>query len=213
MLVHGRGVEFEIAGVDDRAHGRCERQRSGLDDAVGEVNELHAEGAGLVRLPGLHLAQVGDVRQAVVGQLGARQRQRERRAVDGRVYFVEHVRQGADVVFVAVGEQDGPQALPVFPQVGDVGDDDVNAEQFGVREHHAAIDDHQMAIVFEGHHVHSELAEASEGNGAQLAAGGWNDRTSSCSCHPSTGGHSAWTSSRRRVDAAKHARGPGFAWR
>ncbi len=66
------------------------------------------------------------------------------------------------MVLVAVGQNNGPQSLLVLPHVGEVRNDDVHAQQFGVREHDPAIDDDHVAAVFVGHHVHPEFAHAAE---------------------------------------------------
>jgi len=99
--------------------------------------------------------------QAVLFQLGPHQRQGERRSVNGGVDVVQDVGQGADVVLVAVGEQDGPDAVVVFAQISDVGDDNIHAQQFGVRENHTTVDHHHVFTVLEDHHVHAELPQAS----------------------------------------------------
>ncbi len=55
--------------------------------------------------------------------------QRELGGVDGDLELAEDPGQAADVVLVAMGEDDGADVLPVFDEVGDVGNDDVDAEQ------------------------------------------------------------------------------------
>ena len=92
------------------------------------------------------------------------QREREARAVDRHLQVAQDVGQRADVVFMAVGQQDGAQVLPVLLEVGDVGNDDVHAEQFGLGEHHARIDQNHVVARAENEHVHAELAQSAQGN-------------------------------------------------
>ena len=75
------------------------------------------------------------------------------------------------MVFVPVGEDDAADVLAVFDQVGDVGDDDIDAEQLGFREHEAGIDDDDVVAPANGHAVHAELAETAEGDDLQFS--GW----------------------------------------
>jgi hypothetical protein len=63
------------------------------------------------------------------------------------------------VVFVAVRENDGANALAVLDEIGDVGDNDVDAEELGFREHEAGIDDDNVVAPAHGHAVHAEFAE------------------------------------------------------
>ena len=168
-LVGGRGIKLEVAGMDDGPQRRGQGQRTGFDGAMGEVDEFHMEGTNLERLAGMHLHQSHAVGQAVLFQLGARQGQSERRTVNGRVHFVQQIRQSPDVVFVPMRQENGAQAFPVFPHVGEIRNHDVHAQQFGVWEHDAAVHDEHGAVVFVRHHVHSELAQTAERDGFKLA--------------------------------------------
>ena len=61
-------------------------------------------------------------------ELFSHQRQRKLRAVDRDVQIAENVRNRADVVFMRVRENDGADHALVLFQVGNVGNDDVDAE-------------------------------------------------------------------------------------
>ena len=89
-------------------------------------------------------------------------------AVDGDVELGEDPGQAADVVLVAVGEDDGADLVAVFDEVADVGDDDVDAEQLFFGEHQAGVDDDDVILPSEGHAVHPELAEAAQRYDFQL---------------------------------------------
>jgi hypothetical protein len=102
----------------------------------------------------------------VLHQFGPRERQSECSSIDGGVDLIQHIGQRANVIFVAVSQKNGPDSVLNLPQVSDVGNNDVNARQFGIREHHAAIDHHGVIAILEDHHVHAELAEASERDGS-----------------------------------------------
>ena len=92
--------------------------------------------------------------------------EREAGAVHGHVHRLQDEREGADVVLVPVSEEDGLEQAGAFGEVGDLGDDDVDAEHLVLGEHHPHVDDHDVALVFEHHHVAADLAEAAEGNAA-----------------------------------------------
>jgi len=61
---------------------------------------------------------------------------------------------------VAMGEDNGADVLLVLDEPGDVGDDDIDAEELGLREHEASVDDDDVIFVANGEAVHAELAEA-----------------------------------------------------
>jgi hypothetical protein len=92
---------------------------------------------------------------------------------DRDVEFAEEVRKGADVVFVAVGEENGADAVPVLDEVREVGDREVHAEHLVFGEHEAAVDDDDRVAELVGHHVHADLAQAAEGDRGEGGADGF----------------------------------------
>ena len=120
--------------------------------------------------PGLISMQLGFVEQAVLFQLAFDQGERELGAVDGNVQFREHAGERADVVFVAVSQDDCREPCWRFSiEIGDVGNDDIDAEQFGFGEHQAGIDDDDVVALADGHAVHAELAQAAQGDNLQFS--------------------------------------------
>ncbi len=162
--------------MDDGAQRRCQGERPGFDGAVGKVDEFHLEGADIKGLAGLHFDQTYAVRQAVLLEFGASQRQGEGRAVNRCVHFVEQIREPADVVLVPVRQHYGAQAFLVLSNIGKIRHHDVDAQQFGVGKHDSAIDHDHVSVVLVGHHIHPELAHTAEGDGLQLSIKRWNIR-------------------------------------
>ena len=101
------------------------------------------------------------VLEAVLAQLRLDQRQRQRRAVDRAVDERHHVRHAADVILVAVRQHERGDA-PLLLQVGQVRNDPIDAQQFGIGEHDARVDDDGRLAPGERQHVHAELAETAE---------------------------------------------------
>ena len=76
----------------------------------------------------------------------------------------------ADVIFVTVRENDAFDPLAVLGQVGNIRDNNVDAQQFGLGKHQAAVDDDNIVSPAYGHAVHSELAQAAEGYDVQFSS-------------------------------------------
>ena len=106
LVVGGRGIDFEIAGVDDDAERRVDGERDAIDQAVRDVDGMDGEGAGLEALVGAHLAEVGVVEQSVLFEFVFDVGEGELGALDRHLEFGENPGQRADVIFVAVGEDD-----------------------------------------------------------------------------------------------------------
>src|SRR5579863_3384715 len=98
------------------------------------------------------------------------QGERELGAPNWYVEFRKNPRQCPDVVFVTMGENNGAHPLPVFDEIRDVRNHDVYAEQFGLGEHQARVDDDDVVAPAHSHAVHSELAQAAEGYNVQLSS-------------------------------------------
>ena len=73
-----------------------------------------------------------------------------------------HMRHGADVILVAVGEDQRLDLAAARLDVRHVGDDQIDAELVGVGEHDTGVDEDRGVLPGHGHHVHAELAEASQ---------------------------------------------------
>jgi hypothetical protein len=152
--------------VDDDADGGVDGERDAVDQRVRDADGHDAEGAEGEAAAGEHLDELGVVEQAVLVELAFDVGEGELGAVDRDVELGEDPGQAADVVFVAVGEDDGADFLAVLSEIADVGDDDVDAEELFFGEHQAGIDDDNVVFIAEGQAVHAELAESAEGDHA-----------------------------------------------
>ena len=91
LAVERRLIDLEVAGVDDDAGRRVDRERDAVRNAVRDADELDLERSdrdAVVRPDGDQLAAV----DAVLLELRLDQRQRQRRAVDRSVDQRQHVR-------------------------------------------------------------------------------------------------------------------------
>ena len=94
--------------------------------------------------------------------------QRELGGVDRNLELAQDPGQAADVVLVAVGQDDGANVRLVLNQVGDVGNDDIHAEQFRLGEHQAGVDHDNVVFPAQREAVHAELAQSAQGNDFQF---------------------------------------------
>jgi hypothetical protein len=97
-------------------------------------------------------------------------RQRELGAPDWDVQLREDPRQGSDMIFVTVGEDNSSDALTIFDEIGNIGYNNVDAQKFGLREHQAGVDDDDVIPPADGHAVHTELAQAPKRDNLQFSS-------------------------------------------
>ena len=142
--VDGRVVELVVARVEDRARRACRgttATQSGIECAIRTNSML--ERAELDRLAvRVGLAQLGGAQEAVLVELRLHEPEREARRDDlSHPHLAQEVRERADVVLVAVREDDGAHACLALAQVREVREDEVDAEVLVAREREACVDD------------------------------------------------------------------------
>ncbi len=126
------------------------------------MNELDGERAELNPRSGFHLVKLRFIRQPVLFQPPLHQRQREGRAVNRNVDLAQQKRHRADVIFMAVRQDQCADLVAMLLQIREIGRDDVHAQQFRIGKHHAGVDDDDVVPVADGHRIHTELAQAAE---------------------------------------------------
>jgi hypothetical protein len=135
------------------------------------VNQLEVKRAGLDDLAVGDVLDVDLARELVLVELGARHRHRQRSAVDRRrvvhAELAQQEGQAAEVVLVAVRDDDRLDVRDAAAQVGEVGQDEVDAHHLGRGEAQADVDEDDAVLVLDDGHVLADLPQAAEGKDAQ----------------------------------------------
>ena len=188
-----RVVHLEVPAVDDDALRRVDDDAGGVRDAVADGEQLHAE------LPQVYLLAVGQHLQvdalagAALLELDAYHALRQQAGVEGHVVQLrQQVGQGADVVFVAVGDDDAAHLVLVLHHVAHVRDDQVDTQHVLFGEHQAGVDDEDVITVLQRHHVLADLAQPAEGYHLQFRLAHIIEPQNRLSC--CAGGSSSFTS-------------------
>ncbi len=167
-LVERELVHLEVAGVQHQPGLGADGDREAVRDGVVDRDELEVEHPELAALPLGDLD--GDRGDLVLLELRGEERQRQLRADHGDVGpLAQQVRHAADVVLVAVREDDRLDLVEPVPDPGEVRQDHVDPGLVLLGEEHPAVDDEQLAVVLEDRHVAADLAEAAERDDAQGA--------------------------------------------
>src|SRR5947209_13003413 len=168
LRIDRRVIDLEVAGVNDDAVRRSDREADGVDDRMRDANRLDAKRSGIDDVARHEPAKL-DVVDAEFIELVADEAEGQRHSVDRKRHALEKKRQRADVIFVAMREEDRFEFRGVVEDVRHVGNNDVDAERGGVGEHHSAVDDDRGVVGLVDHQVHPDLAESAERNDAQAA--------------------------------------------
>src|ERR1700686_5713156 len=130
---------------------------------------MNGEWSNLEAFSGTDFAQVGVVEELVFVKLIFDVGQRELGRPNRNIQFAENPGQSADVGFVAVRQGDAAHMFAIFEQVRNVGDDDVDAQQLGFREHKPRVYHDDVVAEADGHAVHTELAHPAQRNNMQFS--------------------------------------------
>ena len=163
FAVDRRLIDLEVAGVHDETGRRGDRQRYTVWHAVRDADELdfkRPDADAIARMNGVQARRRVD---AVLLQLRRDERQRQRRAVDRALDIGQHVRHGANVIFVAVRQYERGRA-PALLHVREIRNDEIHTGHVGFREHDTRVDDDRRLAPGEREHVHAELAESAKWN-------------------------------------------------
>ena len=114
------------------------------------------------------LNQAGFIQQVMLFELAFHVGKRELRGVHRNLQLAQDPRQSPDVIFVAVGQDDGLYKLPVLHQEGNVGHHDIHAQQLALGEHQARVDHDNVVFPLQGEAVHPELAQSAQRYDFQL---------------------------------------------
>jgi hypothetical protein len=164
-------VHLEVAGVQHQTRPGPDRHGQGVRDGVVDRQELEVEVAEGDPFGVLDATGDGAL-DAVLADLLLQQRQGELGADQRDVRTLpQQVRDGADVVLVAVRQHQG---LDVVQPVGDdveARQDEVDPRVVVLGEEHPAVDDQQLPVVLQHRHVATDVAESAERDDAERSAG------------------------------------------
>src|SRR5690242_11795697 len=162
--IDGRLVNLEVSCVNDHAKGRSNRECNTIQSTVRYGNKLNFVRPSFDETAGNDFAQRRGIKQPRFFQALFHQRQRKARSINRNIQIAKNVRQRADMVFMSVRQHDGMNFRTVLLQVGNIRDDEINAQKLGLGEHHAGVNDDDVVTEPQDHHVHAEFAEPAKRN-------------------------------------------------
>src|SRR5262245_23460124 len=162
LVIGGSRIDLEVTSVDDYTERSGDGERDCADDRVRNVDELDLERADLHDLLGLDRDEAGIFFELVFFEAAIDKSQREIGAIARDVDLGKKIRDGADVIFVAMGQNEGADLVAILLEERQIGHHQIDTEELGIGKHHAAVHNDDVVGVPDGGHVHAELAEAAE---------------------------------------------------
>ena len=129
-------------------------------------NELNIEWPDATALVVFHRNHFGFSKQACFFNAVACKTKRYLRSINWKRHFTQQELQSTYVIFVTVCGDTCFNAVCVFAQPREVGQNQVDAVHVGIGEHESTINEQQAIVLLNHHAVSTDLAETSEENNA-----------------------------------------------
>ena len=162
LTVDRRLVDLEVARVHDRACRARDGQRHTIRHAVRHPDEFDLERTDSHFVARLNPLEAFSGVDTMLHEFRLDERKGHGRAVDRTIEERHDIRHAADVILVAMGQDQRLQLAAPRLDVREIGDNKVDAKLIRFREHHAGIDQDGGVLPRDRHHVHAELAQAAE---------------------------------------------------
>ena len=161
-------IDLEIPGMNDGAQGGAEGYSHSVGDAVADPEpadlKVPPELIGNIRIDGFHGGAAGG---PVFLQLDRNEAVSQAGGIDRHIQLRQHKGQSADMILMAVGDEDGPDMVGPFHQIGNIGNNQVHAQLFLGGKLDAAVDDDNIVAALQGHHIFADFAQAAQGDDAE----------------------------------------------
>src|SRR6266496_18940 len=126
------------------------------------ANELDRENADSDHVSRLDAMQQHVSQKVMLIKFAFRQTQREMRCVNRNVELFQDVRQRAQMIFMAVGEDNGRDLVPILFKYIKIRNGDIDAVDTLFGKAHAGIDDDHLVAKAQQRAIHPKLADAAE---------------------------------------------------
>ena len=164
VAVNRRIIHLEIACVYDRARGGLDGQGSGIHNTVIGLDEFD------IKFSQFHNVAEGDnvkfchLEQVVLAELVFDDAHRQTRPVHGDIDLFQNIGKGADMIFMAMGDDKCLHLIYFLFQIRGVRNDQIDPEHVVLRECKAAVHDHNAVPVLKRSDVHADLLQTPERN-------------------------------------------------
>ena len=163
LAIYRRIIQLEVTGMDNHAHGSLDGEAYGIRNGMIDTDEAHAETTNVDDVPlhdrmqvaGVHPIFLKTPLQDAQGQAGT---------IHRHIDLLQQVRQGADMVLMAVSQHHSLDHIPVLDEVGDIRDNEIYPQHILLREHEAGIDDQNLIIYTNNGHVLADFPKSAQGN-------------------------------------------------
>ncbi|CDC25498.1 uncharacterized protein BN668_01818 [Firmicutes bacterium CAG:466] len=169
--VDGCIVHFKVPGMDDHTHRGLDCQRHRVGDGMVCMDEFHHHFPQFYFFAGHNGVQCGFIQHFMLSELIFQQAQCQQCAEYRHFQLFQYIGQCADVVFVTVSQHDASDFFYVLCQIGNIRNNQVNAQHIVLGERQATVDDDDIVAVFQYGHILPDLFQTAQSDNFQPCFG------------------------------------------
>ena len=132
------------------------------------MDEFNRKAAGLDNITGLVGNELVTIQLLMLLQFELDQTEGKRRGMDGGVDCLQHIGQSADMVFMSVRNKEAAKLLLIFYEIGNVGNDEIDAVHIVLGKTEAAVNNDHILSVLQNGHVFSDFIQTAQRNNFQF---------------------------------------------
>ena len=153
--------------MNNHAHRRLDGESHRVWDAVIDAYEAHTEAADIHYVALRHRMKIA-ARYIVFLQPPRQYAERQLRAIDRHIEFLQHIRERPDMILMAMREHDGLHLVAIFHEICDVWNHEVNAKHVVLREHETSINQKNLVPISHDRHIFADFPQSAQGNNLQF---------------------------------------------
>ena len=163
-------VHLKVAGLNHHARRAVDGKGHGIGNGVVYMNGLNGKAAQAEFFVAANFDQLGRGQQAMLIQLVFDQADGQACGVHRHGALAQKIRQAADMVFVAVGDDHALDLFTVLLDKSEIGDHQINAVHILVGEDRAAVHQQHIALALVQGDVFAHFAQTAQRINVQLGA-------------------------------------------
>ena len=181
------GVNLKVTGVDHHTQRCLDCQRNRICNGMVGVDQLNVKAAQPDMVTGTDALDLDLLGHAVLLKFGIENTGSQSGTINRDIQFLEHIRQRADMVLMSMGNHNAANLVSMTAQVGDIRDNQVNTQEFIVRECQAAVNHKDILSILNYRHIFADLIESAQRYNLQFffhirVSLSFAERTSLCVC-------------------------------
>ena len=162
--LNGCEIHLEVSCVDNYSRRSVDSKTHSVGDRVVYVDKFNCHAAHFNGLSGSYNVQLCLAQKIMLLELALDKTDGKTGGINGDIHLFQQICKSADVVLMTVGDNDASYLVDVLLNIGEIGDNKVNARHIAVWESKTAVNDEHIVSALENGHVLAYLVKSAQGD-------------------------------------------------